>query len=600
MPVPAEPRVVEDAHGEWSLTERLLRLPHELAGAEQPEDLVEAAAAALSQLLGAEASVYWADEEPHPPAALSPHRLRLVVQQQEVPYAAIELLHHAPFSFEAQRVAGHLAQDLSYVVDAITMRRIRLALGVLRTAARSGAGLEELTARAVELAVEHLGAEAGLMLLNESGTFEPLASVGEWPDDPAEHTWLQAVAAAGVRTLGARRHGDRYFTAPIASSCPARWMLVVRFACHRRRHSVTFPLLNEIAAATAPYLDASWRDRVLSELLELNCAGEETTSEELYQRVLDTALRLVPGADSGTLLTRASPEEPFRYQAARGFDLAGLRERPLAEAEARAWYGPDEEGWRRGLPRILSSNDTDITRLGWSASPHADLTAKTYHRIRSTLCLPVLRDGHVMAVLNLDNLTDPEGLAADSSQLAHLFGAPLASLLHRQQTRELLRKAALTDDLTGLGNRRAFDAALERELARAARGGPPPSVLLMDLKDFKLINDRFGHDVGDEALVAVARELRASLRATDLPARRGGDEFVALLVDTPAAQAAEVAARVKRAVARVRVADRQLRANVGTATAGVDGDDAAELLALADQRMYQDKHAGRGTAAPST
>src|SRR5690606_1290573 len=80
MPVPAEPRVVEDAHGEWSLTERLLRLPHELAGAEQPEDLVEAAAAALSQLLGAEASVYWADEEPHPPAALSPHRLRLVVQ----------------------------------------------------------------------------------------------------------------------------------------------------------------------------------------------------------------------------------------------------------------------------------------------------------------------------------------------------------------------------------------------------------------------------------------------------------------------------------------------------------------------------------------
>src|SRR5690606_21786255 len=124
------------------------------------------------------------------------------------------------------------------------------------------------------------------------------------------------------------------------------------------------------------------RDLVLTELLELNRASEETSTSEMYERALHTAVKLVPGSEAGTLLTRATPEAEFEFQAALGFDLQGLRAVTVSEAEERAWYGPDEQGWRLGLPRILSRNDTDLDEFGYETSPSLAPEVALYDQIQ--------------------------------------------------------------------------------------------------------------------------------------------------------------------------------------------------------------------------
>jgi diguanylate cyclase (GGDEF)-like protein len=112
------------------------------------------------------------------------------------------------------------------------------------------------------------------------------------------------------------------------------------------------------------------------------------------------------------------------------------------------------------------------------------------------------------------------------------------------------RELARIDALTGLGNRRAFDEALEAELARSRRTKSPLSLLVADLDGFKQINDRHGHGRGDDCLRKAADALRATLRAPDQCFRWGGDEFTILLVGADAVAAARLAVRVQKAVAR--------------------------------------------------
>src|SRR5690606_39138825 len=155
-----------------------------------------------------------------------------------------------------------------------------------------------------------------------------------------------------------------------------------------------------------------------------------------------------------------------------------------------------------------------------------------------------------------------------------------------QNTRDLLRKAAMTDELTGLANRRALNAALSREILRAHRTGLGPSVLHMDLKSFKAINDAYGHTVGDRVLMGVADAIRANVRTIDVAARYGGDEFMGLLIDTPQEHAEKVADRIRQAVAAIDVGLGPTRIDIGVASYQADGVEGAQLIRVADERMY--------------
>jgi diguanylate cyclase (GGDEF)-like protein len=152
-------------------------------------------------------------------------------------------------------------------------------------------------------------------------------------------------------------------------------------------------------------------------------------------------------------------------------------------------------------------------------------------------------------------------------------------------------RLARRDELTGLGNRRAFDEMLERELARSRRSGAPISVALLDLDRFKSINDRFGHTSGDRALQAVAEALRSSVRLPDSAFRWGGDEFALILPDSDAEGAREVGERIRANLASdspLPDAER-LGFSIGVAELGED-QSADSLLAEADTALYQQKH----------
>lgn len=158
-----------------------------------------------------------------------------------------------------------------------------------------------------------------------------------------------------------------------------------------------------------------------------------------------------------------------------------------------------------------------------------------------------------------------------------------------------------TDSLTSLMNRRAFDEAMETEIARSARAAGPMSLLLVDVDHFKAYNDEYGHPAGDEALRLVAEHLRGALkRPADMAARYGGEEFAAILPDTDEDGAYLVAEAFRRSLADVKLPHRGsergfLTASVGVATYMPDNlnRSAAEIIRAADEALYSAKAAGR-------
>jgi diguanylate cyclase (GGDEF)-like protein/PAS domain S-box-containing protein len=164
-----------------------------------------------------------------------------------------------------------------------------------------------------------------------------------------------------------------------------------------------------------------------------------------------------------------------------------------------------------------------------------------------------------------------------------------------------LQHLVRTDGLTGLLNRRAFDEAMETEIARSARAAGPMSLLLIDVDRFKLFNDEYGHPAGDDALRLVAKHLRGALkRPADMAARYGGEEFAAILPDTDEDGAYLVAEAFRRSLADAKLPHRGserlfLTASVGVATYMPDNlhRSAAEIIQIADEALYSAKAAGR-------
>ncbi|HEX8231721.1 MAG TPA: PleD family two-component system response regulator [Caulobacteraceae bacterium] len=179
--------------------------------------------------------------------------------------------------------------------------------------------------------------------------------------------------------------------------------------------------------------------------------------------------------------------------------------------------------------------------------------------------------------------------------------------IKRKRYTDLLRsnldqslEAAVTDQLTGLHNRRYMASQLAALVARAVQeGGEPVSTLLIDIDHFKKINDSFGHDVGDEVLREFAVRLASNVRAIDLPCRYGGEEFVLVMPGTSLADAERIAERIRRHVAgapfRVAAVSEPLSVtiSIGVAANSGPGDNPEALLKRADQALYEAKSSGR-------
>lgn len=175
-------------------------------------------------------------------------------------------------------------------------------------------------------------------------------------------------------------------------------------------------------------------------------------------------------------------------------------------------------------------------------------------------------------------------------------------MLNQLETAELeLRKLAITDELTGVYNRRYFLDSAEKEIARSLRFGKPFCSILLDIDGFKRINDSFGHGAGDEVLIAVSSTCLRHCRKIDTFARYGGDEFYFLLPECTKEEAQTFAERIRSAVERIRI-DYDGESIPITASLGVQAfagaqDSLDRLLIRTDNAMYAAKQSGKNTVS---
>lgn len=201
-----------------------------------------------------------------------------------------------------------------------------------------------------------------------------------------------------------------------------------------------------------------------------------------------------------------------------------------------------------------------------------------------------------------------ETMMYQSNQLEEMLQQSNAAMEELRKDLEHVRREAMTDGLTGLANRKSFDAEFDRVFQDSEKNEQRFTLLMLDIDHFKSFNDNFGHQVGDQVLRLVARTLKDSIKGKDFAARYGGEEFAIILPDTDLAGAVIVGNALRKAVASKDVINRSTGKVLGRITMSVGvaeymGDKTAEdLIERADSALYTAKHNGRNqvAAAPST
>jgi diguanylate cyclase (GGDEF)-like protein len=242
----------------------------------------------------------------------------------------------------------------------------------------------------------------------------------------------------------------------------------------------------------------------------------------------------------------------------------------------------------------------------------------TQYAPKSVCCIPILKQNEVSGVLYLENSQVRGAFQKERLQVLNVIASQAAislenaniyqelddmnkNLEHKvmERTKELDEKnrvleiLSTTDQLTGLYNRRFIEDKLKSEMERTKRYGAPLSVILLDIDHFKSINDRYGHDVGDEVLISLAGLLKRRIRKTDVAGRWGGEEFLIIVPETDSEVSVCLAEKLREAVQNRRHGPvEKVTASFGVAQFK-EGDTAGALIKRADQGLYEAKAGGR-------
>jgi diguanylate cyclase (GGDEF)-like protein len=321
-------------------------------------------------------------------------------------------------------------------------------------------------------------------------------------------------------------------------------------------------------------------ERLLSSLEDLS---SDLRLDEVLDQITTKAQTAVRGKEFALLLADGDRMRADRHSGIPAASLAALE----------SWAGE-----HRGM--LLERGTTVIDDLATDPAL-AELPHQAEMPLGSMCVVPLLFRDELLGVLAALAHGSTVFLPGDTATLS-AYAAHAAIALSNARLVDRLERQAAEDPLTGLANQRAFNRTCAAEFSRAQRAGSEVSIVMLDLDEFKEINDTYGHPYGDQILLGVADALRGSIRQHDTAARLGGEEFAILLPDANATAAYDIAERARAAIARVPVANSTLSCSAGAATALPADALPTDLLALADEALYEAKRLGRNrtVTSPST
>jgi diguanylate cyclase (GGDEF)-like protein len=247
---------------------------------------------------------------------------------------------------------------------------------------------------------------------------------------------------------------------------------------------------------------------------------------------------------------------------------------------------------------------TRETQFVYDVNADKDFIRASYE-VKSEIAVPLLKDENVLGVLNVES---KEQAALDENDVNFLnaLAGSIAVAMDNARLHAEVRRMAMTDVVSGLANRRAFDEILRAEMTRATRYNQSISLIILDLDSFKEYNDKWGHPAGDIRLKEIADLLRANVRDPDVAARYGGEEFAVILPNTPKSGAIQLAERLRRAAEAYAPYHNGHHApiagytiSLGVATFPDDATSIEELLLAADNAELTAKRLGKNRAYPA-
>ena len=307
--------------------------------------------------------------------------------------------------------------------------------------------------------------------------------------------------------------------------------------------------------------------------------------EDVLENILNQAANVVPHDTVNIALL--NKEGRLHYEKVRGYEKYGASD-AILRIEVTVDEIPNLKLMAEsGKPLIVNDTYTDPQ---W----RSDIPGIAW--IRSYMGAPIVNQGVLLGFINLDAAT-PHFFEEKHMHRLQAFADQAAIAIRNAQLFEEKENLSIKDDLTGLYNHRYFYECAEREMQRSLRYHKDFSLIMMDIDHFKKVNDRYGHQAGDELLQNVANNCLSSLRKSDILCRFGGDEFITLLPETNKNDALKIARRIREVAASSIFHVKQDKFNITLSLGVAAKDDACSsvdaLVSAADEALYKAKKAGR-------